>query len=301
MVALYCTYCAALHGQCKTDCQGNQLSTQLSINKTLTGLLEYGAISQNRRRAGNRTKIVNSTAKMVNITAYPAAIHPVTLKTFKLEQGAAVNNVFTLDSTYDQVVSEIQNYLFPYPQWKFANHELSTSDGARIIENTPFSRFPFNLSSSGKKTLWLIRKESQDLHRPAIDCTDDHLLCNDDTYLPFELPNDICEGRSLADIPVIVDPSKKKSTCPNAFGIHPEISYPEFHQFYDEAKDDRGSNTNAVAILRQYDVSTTPPRWTEKFLYDFTAPNLEDPVEDGGCKTVFKDGLFKCVFGEACV
>ena len=100
---------------------------------------------------------INPAITKFNVTAFPAAIHPVDQKPMKLPRGAPVNVVFTLDSTYDSDVLHLQD-LFPYPTFKLADYFLTTADGALNVEGIPFSEFPFNLGRCGKRSLWLVRK-----------------------------------------------------------------------------------------------------------------------------------------------
>ena len=74
-------------------------------------------------------------------------------KLMKLPKGASVNAVFTLDSSYFTVVQGLEELLFPYPRYRKADYSVATSDGALIVEGTPFAEFPFNLGRSGKKPL----------------------------------------------------------------------------------------------------------------------------------------------------
>ena len=88
-----------------------------------------------------------------------------------------MNIVFTLDDTYDQVLFDIQDRLFPYPTWKRAEYELATSDGAMIIVGTPFANFPFILAKGGKKALWLVRIEDEETEAVAPVFNDSGVDC----------------------------------------------------------------------------------------------------------------------------
>jgi hypothetical protein len=91
-------------------------------------------------------------------------------------------------------------------------------------------------------------------------------------------------------------PKNYKDITSNAFGVVPRTTLLSFEEMYDNAKGNGGSQGNAVAILRQYDVSSSAPQWTERFLPTFTVPNMEDPIRDGMSKDVYKDAMFKSVF-----
>ena len=149
---MFCRYCREPEGHCAPTCNSQALGLQQSNKDQLDKIMQSRATSENsrRRNGGSRTKVVNLSLTKVNVTAYPAAMHLTARKPIKLEKGAPVNIVFTLDATYDQVLFDVQDRLIPYPTWKRAEYELATSDGAMIIIVTPVTNFPFNLTKVGK-------------------------------------------------------------------------------------------------------------------------------------------------------
>ena len=82
-------------------------------------------------------------------------------------------------------------------------------------------------------------------------------------------------------------------SCDSAFG---SLENTTLETVYDSARGDDGLKGASLAILRKYDAELHC--WTERFLTEFEVPNLEDPILDGQTKRVFKDALFRDVFGD---
>jgi len=91
--------------------------------------------------------------------------------------------------------------------------------------------------------------------------------------------------------PALISKSKHLNFS-EAFGNITSVS---FDDIYDHAKSDTAL-VQSVAILRRFSFNASAGRWTESFLSDLAAPNMEDPVCDGQFKVVYKNAIFQPVF-----
>lgn len=254
---------------------------QQSIKEQLEQLASSKIGAEKRRRCG-RPLTINPALGKVNVTAFPAGMHPVDLKPMKLPRGAPVNVVFTLDSSYEAVVDGLQRLLFPYSKYRVADYLLTTADGALIVEGIPFAEFPFNLGRGGRRILWLVRQEREDIDSGMMIMN----TAVDEDYQSGT--RETVEGSSIAQM--LRDNVKISThncfTTP-AFG---DLTRVNFERLYDLDKADAAISYQSVAILRRFDPSAG--RWTETFLTDLIAPNMEDPVLDGRFKLFSKTRSF---------
>src|SRR5690242_10732500 len=112
-IALFCQRCGQPSGQCGSDCPSNQALVHQSIKDQLEQLAASRIGAEKRRRCGRPATTMNPALTKINVTAFPAGMHPVDLKPMKLPIGAPVNVVFTLDASYYAAIDGLQELLFP--------------------------------------------------------------------------------------------------------------------------------------------------------------------------------------------
>eukprot|EP00474_Spongospora_subterranea_P007007 CRZ07465.1 hypothetical protein [Spongospora subterranea] len=151
----------------------------------------------------------------------------------KLDKIPAVNVVFLRSESYDCVVAELAEALFPYPAWRDgATYDLATCDGALIKAGTKFEDFPFNLSSSkSKKQLWLIRHDQSDsdVVLPTLDLTRSDAGVNDMPY--FDHGRTVVQEIRSADVPPV-----RTGRLSTAAGVFGDLHGRSFQEMYDATK-----------------------------------------------------------------